>query len=305
VNFRQMEIFHAIMMTGSVTSAAKSLNITQPAATKILRHCEDQLKFRLFNRVKGRLVPTDDALAILPDVERVFQEMRAVRQSLDDVRDARRGSLSVVAIPTLGQVALPRAVAQFARERPEMPVSFEIRAKRYVMQSVATQRAEVGFAFLTPTHSSVETRFLCRGRLVCIVQRAHRLAERASVTAADLAGESFVTFSKDQGLRPIVESALVSSRVSFSGQIETGWISTAWSLVDNGVGIALVDSFSQLERLYPNVVAIPFLPEVPVQADILVPRAKPLSRIARHFVELASKVLSEDRDEAPAGLPMP
>ena len=92
MNFRQMEVFHAIMMTGSVTSAAKSLNITQPAATKILRHSEDQLKFRLFHRIKGRLVPTDDALAILPDVERVFQEMRAVHQSLDDVRNARRGS---------------------------------------------------------------------------------------------------------------------------------------------------------------------------------------------------------------------
>ncbi len=305
MNFRQMEVFHAIMMTGSVTSAARSLNITQPAATKILRHCEDQLKFRLFHRVKGRLVPTDDALAILPDVERAFQEMRAVHQGLDDVRNARRGSLSVVAIPTLGQVALPRAIAQFARERPEMPVSFEIRAKRYVMQSVATQRAEVGFAFLTPTHSGVETTSLCRGRLVCIVPRDHRLAGRTSVTAADLAGEVFITFSKEQGLRPLVESALVNSRIPFSGQIETGWISTAWSLVDNGIGIALVDSLSQLERLYTNVVAIPFLPEVPVQADILVPRAKPLSRIAKHFVELASKVLSEDPSKVLAGSPSP
>ena len=305
MNFRQMEVFHAIMMTGSVTSAAKSLNITQPAATKILRHSEDQLKFRLFHRIKGRLVPTDDALAILPDVERVFQEMRAVHQSLDDVRNARRGSLSIVAIPTLGQVALPRAIAQFARERPEVPVSFEIRAKRYVMQSVATQRAEVGFAFLTPTHSGVETRPLGSGRLVCIVRRDHRLAGRSSVTATDLAGESFITFSKDQGLRPLVESALVNSRIQFSGQIETGWVSTAWSLVDNGIGISLVDSFSQLDRLYPNVVAIPFLPELPVQADILIPRAKPLSRIARHFVDLASKVLSEERGETPAEPPLP
>ena len=305
VNFRQMEVFHAIMMTGSVTSAAKSLNITQPAATKILRHSEDQLKFRLFHRVKGRLVPTDDALAILPEVERVLQDMRAVHQSLDDVRSARRGSLSIVAIPTLGQVVLPRAIALFARERPEVPVSFEIRAKRYVMQSVATQRAEVGFAFLTPTHSGVETKPLCSGRLVCIVRRDHRLASRTSVTASDLAGESFIAFSKEQGLRPLVESALVNSRIQFSGQIETGWVSTAWTLVDNGIGISLVDSISQLDRLYHNVVAIPLLPDLPVQADVLIPRAKPLSRIARHFVDLASKVLSEDQGKTPAGAPMP
>ena len=294
MKYRQMEIFYAIMLTGSVTAAAKSLNLTQPAATKILRHTEDQLKFLLFHRIKGRLVPTDDAIAIFPDVERVFQEMRAVRQSIDDVRMVRGGALSVVAIPTLGQVALPQAIAVFKNEHPDVPVTFAVRPRRYVMQSVATQRAEVGFAFLTPTHASVESKPMCESPLKCIVPRDHPLAHKHSVSASDIDGYPCISFTEDQGLQPLIESAFAAGRVTMSTHVETGWISTAWALVEQGIGIALVDGFSQLGRIYTNVVEIPFVPTITVHVDILTPRAKPLSRIAGQFVDIALKVLDQE-----------
>lgn len=294
MNYRQMEIFHAIMLTGSVTAAAKSLNLTQPAATKILRHTEDQLKFLLFHRIKGRLVPTDDAIAIFPDVERVFQEMRAVRQSLEDVRFGRRGTLSVVAIPTLGQVVLPRAIAAFTREHPDVPITFSVRPRRYVMQSVATQRAEVGFAFLTPSHDSVETKPMCGSHLNCIVPRNHPLSDKLFVTASDISSYPFISFSEDQGLQPLIKSAFAAGRTTLSSHLETGWISTAWALVDQGVGISLVDGFSQLGQIHTNVVEIPFRPETSVHVDVLTPRAKPLSRIAKQFVDVALQVLGEE-----------
>ncbi len=294
MNHRQMEIFYAIMLTGSVTAAAKSLNLTQPAATKILRHTEDQLKFPLFHRIKGRLVPTDDAIAIFPDVERVFQEIRAVRQSIDDVRLGRGGALSVVVIPTLGQVILPRAISAFKNDHPDVPVTIAVRPRSSVMQSVATQRAEVGFAFLTPAHASVETRPMGGSNLTCIVPPDHPLSSKSFVTAADLEGYSFISYSKNQGLQPLIQSAFTAGRATLSSHLETDWISTAWALVEQGNGVALVDGFSQLAQIYPNVVEIPFRPEISVQVDILTPRAKPLSRIAKQFVDCARKVLDQN-----------
>ena len=56
MNLRQIEVFHAIMEVGTITGAAKTLNISQPAVTTMLKHTEDQLRFRLFDRLHGRLV---------------------------------------------------------------------------------------------------------------------------------------------------------------------------------------------------------------------------------------------------------
>jgi DNA-binding transcriptional LysR family regulator len=85
MNYRQLEVFRAVMQTGSVTAAARALNLTQPAVTKILQHAEDQLRFPLFNRVKGRLVPTAEAQTLFPDVERIFDDLRSVRQMVDSL----------------------------------------------------------------------------------------------------------------------------------------------------------------------------------------------------------------------------
>ena len=50
MNLRQLEVFHAIMRTGSVTAAAQELHVSQPAVSAVLKHAEQRLKFKLFER---------------------------------------------------------------------------------------------------------------------------------------------------------------------------------------------------------------------------------------------------------------
>jgi DNA-binding transcriptional LysR family regulator len=61
MRLRHIEIFQAILQTGSVTGAASLLNISQPAASKALQHAEAQLGFSLFTRVRGKLESTAEA----------------------------------------------------------------------------------------------------------------------------------------------------------------------------------------------------------------------------------------------------
>lgn len=61
MRLRHIEVFNAVMLTGSVSAAARLMNVTQPAVSRILAHAELQLGFALFHRLKGRLVPTTEA----------------------------------------------------------------------------------------------------------------------------------------------------------------------------------------------------------------------------------------------------
>ncbi|WP_268810299.1 LysR family transcriptional regulator, partial [Vibrio parahaemolyticus] len=72
MNLRQLEVFYAIMQARTVSGAARLLHVSQPNVTRVLAHTEQQLGFALFERVKGRLVPTQEAKALLPEAEKVY-----------------------------------------------------------------------------------------------------------------------------------------------------------------------------------------------------------------------------------------
>ncbi len=299
MNYRQLEIFRAVMQTGSVTGAARALNLSQPAVTKILQHAESQLRFTLFDRVKGRLLPTPEAQALFPDVERVFEDLRGVRRMVEALQEARSGALTIVTIPTLGQAALPQVIAKFLKTRPDVRLAFEVRPRRDIIQRIATQRADLGFAFLADEHANVESIGVYAGQVVCIMQAGHLLAEKERITAADLRGQRLITYSEEQGLRRVVDTALAGVRPDVDSVIEVGWVANAWALVNEGVGVALVDNFSRLDQVYGGVVTRPFEPVIPIVAQVLHPRSKPVSRLAAEFIKVAQTVLTVERERQP------
>jgi hypothetical protein len=101
-----------------------------------------------------------------------------------------------------------------------------------------------------------------------------------------------VGYSRGQALRPMIEALFAAERVPLRTAIEVAWVSTAWAMVDKGIGLALVDDFSQLDQLYPNVTLRPLTPRIEIQADVLSPRGRPLSRLAQEFLTVAREVLS-------------
>ena len=68
MNLRHIEIFHCVYVNGSVSAAARALNVSQPSVSKMLRHAESLLGFQLFRRTNGGLVPTEDAHSLFAEV---------------------------------------------------------------------------------------------------------------------------------------------------------------------------------------------------------------------------------------------
>ena len=116
MRIRYIEIFHAVMQSGTVKGAAGLLHITQPAATRLLQQAEAHLGVPLFQRVKGRLVPTAEAHRLYPEVEQLYMKLDAVRRvaaNLDQDPDAQ---LRVLCVPGLAMEALPAALQRWQRQ---------------------------------------------------------------------------------------------------------------------------------------------------------------------------------------------
>jgi len=124
INSRQVEAFRAMMLTGSVTEAAKLMAVTQPAVSRLLRDFQALLKMELFEKRGTGLVPMAAATALYMEVERSFVGLERITAAAEEIRSRRTGTLRIAALPALSNGYLPRLSGRFLMERPNLNLAF-------------------------------------------------------------------------------------------------------------------------------------------------------------------------------------
>ena len=137
MNLRHLEVFHAIMLTGSVSAAARLLHVTQPAATQMLQHAELQLGYALFTRERNRLVPTHEAVALYAEVQPLMGQLERVRRLASALGRDEDRPLRILIVPSLAVRALPDALRRFRLKHPDMPVTIRTLHSREIAQAMA------------------------------------------------------------------------------------------------------------------------------------------------------------------------
>ena len=167
MRLRHIEVFNAIMLTGSVSAAARLINITQPAVSRTLQHAELQLGFPLFQRAKGRLTPTTEALTLYPHIERLFAQLDEVQRLASNLRTAGdTGELRILSVLALSYDILPRALKAFREKHPGYAITVESLHSPQIMSALLLQEADVGFAFSPAVHPSLTQETLADSRMV-------------------------------------------------------------------------------------------------------------------------------------------
>lgn len=284
MNLRQLEIFRAVMQTGTTSGAAHILGISQPAVSNMIRHMEAQSGIKLFNRYKGRLWPTEEAGILNNDVESIFVMYRSVRQKVQDLREARVGSIKIVSVPSLAQSVLATALRSFLADRPDVSVSLDLERMEGVIRRVDHNLADVGMTLAYSGYPSVEAKPMHLGCMVCIMPADHPLTACDVVRAADIRKHAFITMERGTPLGNIVANAFAAAGEEFSWVVETRYSNMAFSLVEKGLGVALVDEYYARAQANERVVIRPFVPTIPLTAYVLFSRLRPLPNLAKVFI---------------------
>ena len=283
INLRHIEVFYAIMRAGSVTEAARILNVTQPAVSVALKQLESRLKMKLFDRVGGRLQATPEAKALLPDVAEIFGRIGAVERLSQDLAQGARGVFSLAATPPLCDGFVAKAVATFVAKRPGVKVSLQSIASAVVLDRVINREVDLGVVYEPVVSSAVSVEEISRARIGCILPARHALARRASIRVADLAGQPIVTYLPQALLRPYIDRVLSDRKSSLDIRVQTRTAATAITLAANGAGIALVETALFSARPIPGFVARPIEPKVELKILLLRPRQAVSSPVLEAF----------------------
>ncbi len=288
LNTRQLQIFRTVAKTGSVTAAGRVLYLTQPAVTKALRLLEERLELVLFHRQGGRLVATPEALALLPEVERLFGTLDSVKQAATQIRHGVKGHLTIAASSTIAISALSHAIGQFHKTRPQVTVDLRALPTRHVVEYVNTDQADIGVLDVPAPTGSLQIEEFFQAEIVCVMPADHPLAVQKIVTPKLLQGRTLVSFGDDTMTNWHLREIFRASGLPFQLDFASNSTITAYALATQVNGVALVDPFTLLSNAFPHMVARRFRPKLAVQPRFLF-SSKPRSLIVSEFVEEVRK----------------
>ena len=285
MELHQLRYFVAVVREGTFTKAAQRLYITQPSLSEQIRKLETELGSPLFRRLGRRLALTSAGESLLPHAEKVMLEVEEARARVQEVRGLRRGRLSIGVLPSAAARLLPRFVAEFRRHHPGVEVVLREESDSAEFEQLVHDGVlDLAIVRLPPARrTDLEVEVLVREPLVLVAPPGHRLADRRSVTLADLAHEPFVMMRPGHGLRESLQSLCRQAGFDPNVVLEAGQLASLVGLVLAGIGITVV----------PRMAVGPEARRVPIRDSsayrvlgVVWSSGQPLAPAARIFLEL-------------------
>ncbi|MCI0755159.1 LysR substrate-binding domain-containing protein [Teichococcus vastitatis] len=298
MNHRQLEIFNAVMISGSASRAAELLQVTQPAVSRAIVDLEEAIGFSLFNRIRGRLVPTPEGQLFFSDVRASFLGLDRLRMSAARIRDFGAGSLRIASLAAYGNTLMPRAIKLFRGQHPDTAITFQIALSAQVRVLVVNGNFSIGLAADEVDLSGVEHRVFASGRASCVMPPGHPLSARAVIHPADLDGVPFIALSAEDRARGRMNAVLDAAGVRPNAVVETPFAATVCALALEGVGVGLAQAVAAEGFLERGLVMRPFEPEVYFKTYLLFRPDTQKSILVKHFV--AALLAARDRGARPS-----
>lgn len=269
LNIREFMAFRAVMMAGTTTGAARALNLSQPSVSRLINDLEARLRLVLFRRERSRLVPTDEALALLDEVERAFSGLQQLSDFTGRMRQSDARPIRLVISPSLSARFTPTAVAAFARQYPDVHTVIDMRTAEYAAELIAGDQADFAVSLLPVSHPGVDVLPLIDVPTVCVLPKRHRLAKKTAIRPSDLKDEPLITIARRYPARARLDKVFEASGIVPNIRIETSTSAAACGCSAAGLGIALINAFMASEFASDGVVLRRFEPTVPNSFGII------------------------------------
>ncbi len=283
MRFRALQALHAVIETGTVTAAAKTLGVSQPAVSNLLAQLESQTRLRLFVKSGGRLTPTPEAIALYQEVDTVVRGLDHVRQAVTDMQNQQVGQLQVVSTHALAYGYIPSLIAGFAASRPNLSISFQAQMSAKIQEWVVAGLFEIGICELPILHDSLNAEPLSF-ETACALPAGHPCLCHEILTPALLDDVPFVVMGPDHMTHRRAREAFQEAGVRLRTRVHSHLMQNMLTFVKLGMGAALIDPFTVMFDNSPDYDTRPFAPPVMIDMAIVTAKARPLSTVAREFL---------------------
>ena len=284
MRLRHIEVFHAVYSTGSVTRAAEMLSVSQPSVSKVLAHAEQQLGYPLFDRVRGKLIPTPEADQLFIHALKVSDSVDHLRHLAENLRSAEQGSIRIAATPAFGIDLLPCAIASYRELHPDTVFLVETLHHDEIAVALQESRIDVGLAFDPEFIPGIARTPLARASFVVLTPPDMGFEGRTSVSIRDLDGLDFISLDSRGPLGRLLSNHIESSGAELNYVAYAETYQVAKALVSYGVGVTIDDEITAHSSGHESTHRWPLDPVIRYRISALHLDNAPLSVFCQRFI---------------------
>jgi DNA-binding transcriptional LysR family regulator len=287
LRLRHIEVFHAIKQAGSISKAAAVLGVSQPAASKVLQHAESSLGFKLFELVKGRLLPTAEAELLYVEVAKLNTGLDQLRKLSANLRRFPQGRLHVGCLPSLGLSIMPKTIHDFRKAYPSVICEVETNHIEALLAALRSRQLDLAISIFPDEHPDIRTQVVGEMDLVYLGPR-----DGGDVDLAEIEDHEFVGLSRSDGVGGLIANERERLGCSYTPGIEVQTYYLACAFAAAGCGATIVDRLTARSMLRPGLYLRTLKQRLVVQIAVLTHEANVIRGFYTDFVTILKKSIS-------------
>ncbi|MCO6384663.1 LysR family transcriptional regulator [Oceanicola sp. 502str15] len=299
MTLRQIEVIRAVMMTGTISAAAEMLGVSAPGISRLVKHTEEALDIRLFERKAGLFVPSVEASRVFDHVREVYKGVENLQQAVGSLKRGEEVELAFASAPSVAQFIAARVIRRVRERYASLFIDLNILKIEETVDYLLLERGEFVIMSTPVKNASVENEKIAEGRLVVVLPEGHALAARAEISVRDLTGEALIGIEPRDPYGQIVAEPFRAAGVEVQHAMRGRFAQTVVSLVRHGLGVAVIDEFSVAETYMPGLVRRPLAEETRISIYVSTKKGRVLSGYAQHTIEHFRRELARAIEEGP------
>ena len=250
---QQLRILKAVAKEKNFTKAAEILYLSQPSLSKQIKTLEKNLDILLINRENNKISLTENGKVFLQYSERILALCEESCRALIDLKNGDRGNLTIGASQTIGTYLMPRILALFAQNYPQIDLKVQVNPTQLIANNVLNREidiAVVGGEIPDELKKNLTIKHFVEDELSLIISKYHPFAKKKKINKENLYYLDFITLNSNSTIRKFIDNILIQNGIEtkqLKVLMQFNSIEGIKTAVSLGLGAAFVSS-SAIEK---------------------------------------------------------
>jgi DNA-binding transcriptional LysR family regulator len=254
---RQLQTILALAEYGSFIAAASLLKTSQPAVTRTVKHVEEVLGIKLFERSTRSVQITAAGKEFVAVAARMLNDLKITLRSMRELSDQRRGQIIISSIMSVANGKLPGLVSAYRLDHPGIELHVRDGVHGTVIEDVRSGAADFGITYLDDLPDPFLSVRVGREDFIIVLPKNHELARSKTLSLLDLKGVPLVSLPRDSRTRRVIDGAASSVGLTLNHVVTVSQFATMLGFVRAGIGLAIAPKSGVASFLGKELNAIP------------------------------------------------
>ena len=255
---RQLRAFAALARTGSFTTTARELHLSQSAISHSMKALEGQVRCRLLDRVGKSITLTQAGEQLLVHAEKILSEMQAARERLSELGKWGHGRLRICTSTTACQYILPAVLREFKESFPQCVIHIEPGDTTEALELLRHHRIDLALSLEPREETIFDFHPLFEDELQFLVSSSHPWARSGKVDRKEITRQRFILYTRTSYLYKMIDEYFHTEEIVIPTSIELGNMEAIKELVKLGLGVSILARWvAQKELAEASLCALP------------------------------------------------